>query len=127
MNCGVVVKRLFSWDYEREEERATEIKSQISLRNAICVVTDHNWAHENHSLEVYVPVHIQPADFKGGIYEEIQAVERAGIDEAEAYEVLAEVLREGYPVKLHYDANRKSLAIFRFRPKLDSVAFCQED
>lgn len=117
MNCGIVVDRLFSWDYECEEERATEIKAQVSLRDAVCVVTDHNWAHESYSLEVYVPVHRQPADFRGGIYEEIQAVERDGIDEAEAYEVLAEVLREGYPVRLHYDTRQKYLAIFRFRPK----------
>lgn len=117
MKCGIVVERLFSWDYEREEERASEIKAQISQRDAVCVTTDHNWAHNSYSLEVYLPVHRQSKDFKSGVYEEIQAVERYGLDEAEAYEAVAEVLREGFPVRLHYDANRKYLAVFRFRPK----------
>lgn len=38
-------------------------------------------------------------------------------DAAEAYEVLAEILREGFPVCFHFDDAWKHLTIFRFRPK----------
>ena len=117
MSCGIVIKRLFSWDYEHAEERATEIKAQVSMRDAVCVATDHDWAHNSHSLEVYEPVHRQGSHFKGRIYEEIQAIERENIDEAEAYAVVAGILKEGYPIQMHYDAAYRSLTIFRFRPK----------
>ena len=117
MGCGIVVERLFSWDYENKEKRAAAIKAQIAERNAVCVMSDHNWAHSKYSLEVYAPVYREDENFKGGIYEEIESIERDGLDAAEAYEVLAEIVREGFPVRFHFDAKWKHLTIFRFRPK----------
>ena len=117
MKSGMVIKRLFSWDYERAKDRETEMKAQISERSAICVPTDHNWSHNRFSLEVYTAVHRQPESFTGGVYEEIQAYEREGVSEMEAYAVAADMLREGFPIRIQYDASSKYLIIFRFRPK----------
>lgn len=111
--CGAVIDRLFSWDYEHKTDRAEKVK-ELTRKGAACVLTDHNWAHENHSLEAYSPVHRQ-ADFVGGLYVPAGVDEYDNSDEANTYHILAGILARGYAVRFHHDSKRNYMFAEKFR------------
>ena len=112
--AGIQIDRCFSWDYERKEDRDEAVKRELRAHH-VCVLTDHDWAHNRFSLESYAPLN-RPSNFKGGIFKEIEGVVCTAANEAEAYEMLANVLRQGYLVRFVYDGMRREVTMFRFRP-----------
>lgn len=110
----MVIDFLFGWDYETEQEREEEAQKQVAM-GALCVLTNHDWAHESFSLQVFKPVHRQK-DFAGGYYEEYDASEHSGVTEAEVYSLVANYLQTGEPIRFSYDGQRKSLLVLHFRP-----------
>lgn len=109
----MIVERTFAWDYEIEGERAEEARKQVAM-GAACVLTDHDWAHESFSLEVYRPVHRQE-NFEGGYYEEYDASEHFHVTESEAYALVAGYLKAGEPIRFFYDGRARRLMVYHFR------------
>lgn len=110
----MIVERTFAWDYEIEAERADEARKQVAM-GAVCVLTDHDWAHESFSLEVYRPVHRQE-NFEGGYYEEYNTSEHFRVAESEAYALVAGYLKVGEPIRFFYDGRAQRLMVYHFRP-----------